>query len=183
MGILSRDNLMSILLNFKNKVLDKDTYKGSDDGIVKKADEAIDLVGVKQAPLFSVYMKDKNGDYGWKPFPISVSKDDLNNYSATILNAKSGTTYEIALKEDREFFDVICQVYKFIPGQDNLVKVIKTFNNMESANFDYNVGIISFENGMHINNMYKLDVSVNKDGLFESSEIDSSQFKDIYIIK
>lgn len=179
MSMLSINNLKEILHDFKLKVLDKDTYKGSDDGVVKKADEAINIAGVEQAPLFSIYMKDKYGDYGWKPFPVSVYKDDLNNYSATILDAKSGTTYQIQLREDREFYDIMCQVYKFIQGQQDTVQIIKTFNNTESANFEYDADKVSFENGMHIKNKYILDVTANSDGLFSTSIINKADFEEI----
>lgn len=160
--------------------LDKATYKGSADGIVKKADEAVNIAGAEQAPLFSVYMKDKYGSYGWKPFPVSISKDDLNNYSATILDAKANTTYEISLREDNEFCDLICQVYKYVEGESDLVQVIKNFNNTEAANFNYNPEMVSFENGMHIKNKYNIEVGSNADSLFESVVIDKTKFKEIY---
>lgn len=198
---ISNENLNSILVSFRDKILslfytkseidekikdtnpklflDKATYDKDNDNIVDISKEAKNIEGVHSAPLFSYYGKDKNGNIGFQEFPISVSKDDLNNYSATILDAKANNAYSIDLKDEKKDYALITQAYKFIEGGKDNVSIIKTFNNSESYNFIFNKDKISFENGMHIKNKYDLELSSNSDGLFESQVINKSDFLEI----
>ena len=90
MSIVSKNNLKDILNTFRQNVLDVSTYKGSEDGVVKKADLAKGIDGEETAELFSIYMKDENGNCGLRPFPLTTELNIQNVTPVIYNNIKEG---------------------------------------------------------------------------------------------
>lgn len=96
------------------------------------------------------------------------------------LNVKHGDVFD-ALTTEPDILTkkpVIVQCYKFVPGEADVIEIIKEFDNTEEENFVYNKDSVEFEDteGMKIIDHYKLNYKLNSDGLYESELIDKNEF-------
>jgi hypothetical protein len=190
------DNLKNVLAGFKTilsdlmdtkiadikvdttALMDKATYvANSDTSAVNKsiyANTAGEVNGLNTAPIFSVYGIDQDGNKGFYSFPVSSAQGDT--FSRNLLNVTAGTIYSIPLADEREYYDLICQAYEFVQSDQNVLSLLKTFDNTQNTNFDYSDDGISFTNGMQIKKEYPLSISTNSDNLFESEVITKSDY-------
>lgn len=190
---VSIENIKRILAGFKTNLLlimdkkiqdnkidvsllmDKKSFVSiNDTSSVNKSETAKELEGINTAPIFSIYGVDPDGNKGFYSFPVSSSSG--GNFTKTLLDVKANTRYSIALADERKYYDLICQVYKFIPGTEDSLQVVKAFDNTESYNFSYDNENVSFNGGMQINKVHPLDISTNIDGFFESEIINKTNY-------
>lgn len=115
---------------------------------------------------------------------IKASQDSkVNMWQKTTLNVTAGTPITYETDSDSSIDKVIVQCYKFVEGEDNVVKVLKEFNNSDEANFYHTEHVEFTQNDSsasiaRIKKEYKLTNTINDDGLYESEVID----KDDYVI-
>ena len=190
---ISIENIKSILLGFKTQLLsiidqkiednrtdatllmDKASYISTEDATsVNKSEVAKKLEGIDSAPLFSIYGIDPDGNKGFYSFPVTSNSG--GNFTKTILDATANEEQHIALADERRYYDLICQAYKFIPGEADTLEILKTFDNTEGYNFIYDDVNVTFTNGMQINKVHPLVVSTNSDGFFESEVINKTDY-------
>lgn len=100
-----------------------------------------------------------------------VSK--LNVTSNQIINAFST---ELNILSDKP---IVVQCYKYVEGANDIVEIIKVFDNTDAENFVYNKDSVAFDDteGMHIIDTYTLSVLLNSDGVYESEWIDTDAFE------
>lgn len=154
------------------------------------------------SPLINVYsetdseyileIKDKNGTIitpnlmGTKKAgdnsepPPSYGNSCINQ--STFLNISNGGTKEILINSQQG--KILLQAYKFIEGEQDIVKILKTFNNMESGNFNYNPENVLFNNpGMQIRDSYTLELCEYLDGLYISQQFNLNDYVSFYTPK
>lgn len=187
------ENLKAILAGFKTSLLsivdkkiadnktdisvlmDKESFVSKDDpSSVNKADISKKIEGIDSAPIFSVYGINQDGEKGFYSFPVSSASG--GNFTKTLMDVKSNTKYSIDLVDERKYYDLICQVFKFIPGEQDKLQIAKTFDNTSSYNFLYDKENVSFANGMQINKMHSLETTTNTDGFFESEVVNKADY-------
>lgn len=98
------------------------------------------------------------------------------------LNIKAGENITIDTGVDLNDKNCSIQCFKHEDGAQNVIKNIKEFNNTNKDNFYFNSENISFQNSMKINTTHKLESVLNGDGLYETSIIKKSNYKDIKYI-
>lgn len=193
MKAISKDNLSKTLLALKNiilsnvdskisdsssKLMDKETYASKDTAnavnVAISANSAKQLDGIETAPVFSVYGIDRDGNRGFYEFP--VASDNSGNFTKTLLDVKANTPYSIPLADERKYYDLICQGYKFIEGGQDQISLLKQFDNTQSYNFMYDNNNISFDGGMQIKKIHPLNITTNSDGFFETEVIKKSDY-------
>ena len=129
MSNVSINNLKEILNKFKDNVLDIKTYKGIEDGTVKKSELTVNIEGIDSAENFSLYMKDRYGNIGIKSFPslIDINIDDI---TPTIYkNMESGVGSIVSN------IDIDCKGKKLydIFDKNNTTLVTTSINNSTSS--------------------------------------------------
>lgn len=80
--------------------------------------------------------------------------------------------------------NAIVQLYKFIPGTQDIVEIIKDFDNTEKESFYYNPENVEFTGVMKIKDRYPLNFTYNStEGYYESEVINKSDFAELYGIE
>ena len=171
-----KQSTKELLTNINDKYLDKTTYDPDDDGLIDKTNVAKKVEGIEESPLFSVYGKSPDGIEGFYEFPIGKIDENTNKFQSVRQDAKANEVYTIDLINDNKLNDLIVQCYEFQKGEQDIVTTLREFNNTDKDNFYYNEDIITFDNGMKINNQYKLNSTLNSDGLYESEIINKSDY-------
>lgn len=101
----------------------------------------------------------------------------------SFLNLNANDTKYLNLNSETIFDKFIIQAYKFIPGETNIVETLKSFNNADASNFNYRDGIVEFtDNGMGIQDVYKLSLSKYNDKLYITEAFNKDDFVDINTI-
>lgn len=112
-----------------------------------------------------------------------IGKQPAKLIQSVRLNVLAGDTIEVGLYPSRPNHDVIVQCYKFEPGVDDVVGVIKDFNNADKANFYYDEDSVVFDGTMRQKTTFNYpltevgDVGIGK--MFMSEEIDKTKFKKV----
>lgn len=106
---------------------------------------------------------------------IAGQESMVNLWQKTALGVKEGNTISHITSEDNSVDKIVVQCYKFVPGDTNIVQVLKEFNNGDEENF-YHSENVEFNGVARIKDLYDLKVSLNADGFYESEEIDKSEF-------
>lgn len=146
-------------------------------GSVKEADTAAKIKSVELAQPLSYYGKNKEGEIGFHYFPITDNGSaGAGIEQRVILDAKMNQSYIVESKNDLSEGMAIVQAYKFVQGEQDVIKTVKAFNNSEKENFYYDESNISFnETGCAIRNEFDVDVTLN-DVLYETSFINKREF-------
>lgn len=107
---------------------------------------------------------------------------NLSLYQRTILNAKNGDVKYFETSNTSSVYKAVIQAFKFIEGEQNIEEIIKTYDNTDADNFNYNSNTVEFgDKGMRIKNTYELSYSAygeyfisepfNKDDFIELNSI------------
>lgn len=153
-------NKLTGLLSVKRKVLTRLQFD------LLRADDLID------EDMIYIITDDNNSSEENIPSPSGLIQK-------TFINKVANESFYINI--DKLSLDkAVIQLYKFIPGEENIVQTIKTFDNSESDSFFYNNDCIEFSKLMKIKDAYELDFDINTDGIYETDIIDKSNFVDLY---
>lgn len=106
---------------------------------------------------------------------IASQEGMVNLWQKTALGVTKGDTISHITSEDNSVDKLVVQCYKFVPGDTNIVQVLKEFNNGDEENF-YHSENVEFNGVARIKDVYDLKASLNTDGLYESEEINKSEF-------
>lgn len=126
---------------------------------------------------------DKNGSI---TTPNLRGDNSTGNYPGTIpsSNALQQNAYmnvsnndEKTIPIDSKLGKVIVQAYKYIDGEHNIVNILKTFNNEDSDNFNYNSENVAFDNsGMHLRDSYEIKLNGGDNGEWISEPFNLDDF-------
>jgi hypothetical protein len=115
---------------------------------------------------------------------ISGGGDSSNIHQLSFLNVRANDVKYLNLDVGNVFTKSLIQAYKFIPGQTNIVETLKSFNNADASNFNYNDENVEFTyNGMGIKDNYELTMSKYNDELYITESFNKNDFIDISIIE
>lgn len=98
---------------------------------------------------------------------INLSNSENYSHSITILNTTANNTHQISLNNESQC-DLIIQAWEFEEGQQDVVSIIKNFNNADKNNFYYNKDNISFDDKCKIKDSYELKSELNSEGFHET---------------
>lgn len=111
---------------------------------------------------------------------ISGGGDSSNIHQLSFLNVRTNDVKYLNLDVGNVFTKSLIQAYKFIPGQTNIVETLKSFNNADASNFNYNDENVEFTyNGMGIKDNYELTMSKYNDELYITEAFNKDDFTDI----
>lgn len=134
--------------------MDKKTYESDVNvGNVKKSDSSLKIEGVNSSNPLTYYGKDSSGKIGFHAFPVDANKDG-EVQQKVLLNVTNGSVHSIPTIGDITDGKSIIQAYKFVQGEQNVIRTIKEFNNGEEENFYCDKSNISFKNGCSINSEF-----------------------------
>lgn len=112
---------------------------------------------------------------------ISGGGDSSNIHQLSFLNVRANDVKYLNLDVGNVFTKSLIQAYKFIPGQTNIVETLKSFNNADASNFNYNDENVEFTyNGMGIKDTYELKRTKYNDELYITEAFNKDDF---YYIK
>lgn len=106
---------------------------------------------------------------------ITSQESTVNLWQKTALGVKEGDTISHITSENNSVDRLIVQCYKFVPGDTNVVQVLKEFNNGDKENF-YHSENVEFNGVARIKDSYDIQVVINKDGFYESEEINKNDY-------
>lgn len=106
---------------------------------------------------------------------VSGQENLVNMWQKTTLNAVTGTPIFYTTDDENSIDKILVQCYKFVPGEQNIVQVLKDFNNGDGENF-YHTDNVEFNGVARIKDSYTLNNIMNNDGLYESSVISKDEF-------
>ena len=150
-------------------------------GSVAKADKALEIDGVKQAHPLMYYGTDNNGNIGFHYIPFDKTNSNGQMEQRVILNAKANETYTIDSVNDLSDGKVLVQAYKFVQGEQNVIRTIKEFNNSNSENFYYDKTNILFNDGCSIRNTFEVNVSQNGQ-IYKTNTINKAEFSEFKFV-
>lgn len=115
---------------------------------------------------------DINNQLGLHYFPQNfATKTGLNQI--VTLSTKIGSIININVDGNTEKF--LIQVYKYIPGDNDIVEIVKEFNNTDKDNFIYTDNINYTNLSCKIKDLFYIN-SKFKNNLYFSDEFDPSEF-------
>ena len=110
----------------------------------------------------------------------SITTGEHQAYSGTFLNVVSGQICTVNIDSGSNLCEQIVQAWEFEEGLDDLITILKTFNNAEKDNFYYNSNEIEFTNSeCKVKDKYILNSNLNSDGFYESEIINKDDFVEI----
>lgn len=115
---------------------------------------------------------------------ISGGGDSSNIHQLSFLNVRTNDVKYLNLDVGNVFTKSLIQAYKFIPGQTNIVETLKSFNNADASNFNYNDENVEFtDKGMGIKDTYELKRTKYNDELYITEAFNKDDFVDISSIE
>lgn len=136
--------------------------------------------------ILNMLSQDIHGNLIFNGSTISGSSGSAGNVDI------SQNTFENVAANDIKYINInggslgdkfIGQAYKFIPGESNIVETLKSFNNDDASNFNFNDEIVEFtNNGMGIKDTYKLKRTKYNDELYITEAFNKDDFVDINTI-
>lgn len=145
-----------------------------------------DIYGEEGVHGFRYYnntLQVQNAEGDW--FDVILGGGDSSNiHQLSFLNVRANDVKYLNLDVGNVFTKSLIQAYKFIPGQTNIVETLKSFNNADASNFNYNDENVEFTyNGMGIKDNYELTMSKYNDELYITESFNKNDFIDISIIE
>lgn len=135
--------------------------------------------GVHGMRYFNGTLQVQNAEGDWFDV-ISGGGDSSNIHQLSFLNVRTNDVKYLNLDVGNVFTKSLIQAYKFIPGQTNIVETLKSFNNADASNFNYNDENVEFtDKGMGIKDTYKLTMSKYNDELYITEAFNKDDFVDI----
>ena len=119
---------------------------------------------------------DINGNYGAYFLPISKESKNSGIYQMTLLNPPINSVQSLESRIDLNDCEIFVQAYKFVAGEQDIVSILKEFNNGNQLNFNYNTENLTFtDDGCKITNEYSIELTQEND-YYVSHEIDIDSF-------
>lgn len=185
-SLISNDKSITINSNGDSKVnisvdtttlMRKAEYASDiNEGYVKKADEAKMVEALKNAQPGMYLGTDINGNYGAYFLPISKESKNSGIYQMTLLNPPINSVQSLESRIDLNDCEIFVQAYKFVAGEQDIVSILKEFNNGNQLNFNYNTENLTFtDDGCKITNEYSIELTQEND-YYVSHEIDIDSF-------
>lgn len=116
----------------------------------------------------------------------SSSSNVINMHQKIILDAVNGNTKYLS-NDGNKIENVFVQAYKFVEGDTSVVEVLKSFDNTEEENFNFNSDNTEFNDteGMKIQDTYVYSglEEYTTGGLYITEPINLDEFKEIDTIK
>ena len=85
---------------------------------------------------------------------------NLTLYQRTMLNVTNGDVKYFETSNTSSIYKAVIQPFKFVEGEQNIEEIIKTYDNTDADNFNYNSNTVEFgDNGMKIKDCYTLTYS------------------------
>ena len=110
---------------------------------------------------------------------IGYARDE-SLVQVTKLNVNAGDPISVNSDVDLTDGKVIDSCLKFVEGEENVVKVLKSFDNTQENSFYYNKDEVEFIEGMSIKKSHIENSTLNSDGFYE---IDLSKYIEINSIR
>ena len=158
--------------------LDKDTYMSEiNEGNIKSADVANSIKGVELAKPYQFFGVDATGEAKFQYLPIQGDGQVTqgNFEQREIVDAKANKIYEIGSLNGLGEGKIFAQAYTEIEGQQNMVDIIKEFNNEHKDSFYYGNNV-EFDEGVKIKTRYNYQLSKNSDNFYETQIIKKDDF-------
>ena len=89
----------------------------------------------------------------------------------TKLNVKSNEPISVNSEVDLTDGKVIESCFKFVEGEQNIVRILKTFDNTQSESFYYDKDKIDFSDGMSIKKAYEINSKITAENYYETDII------------
>ena len=160
---------------------DSDTMKKSEyasevnEGSVKKADEAKIIESIKNAQPGMYYGTNQDGEVGVYRLPFSKDTKQNGIYQMVLLNPSVNSPQIVESIFDLNECKIFIQAYKFVAGEQDIVAILKEFNNGNKDSFYYNEENVEFSDGMKIKNQYTI-LSLLNGEVYESEVINKTDF-------
>ena len=174
----------NITVNINTEALMKREEYASEanEGYVKKSEETKMVEALKGAQPGMYLGTDSNGNYGAYRLPFSEESKDKGIYQMVLLNPPVNSPQSVDSMIDLKDCKVFIQAFKFVTGDQDVIAILKEFNNRNKDSFYYDEEYVEFENGMSINRNFIYELSSVKD-FYESDEISKSDFVDRIEVK
>lgn len=166
-GSLTNASTQVELSTVNNKLLHSDTH----------------IYAVGEYVTLTVREKYRTEKYCTKDFVKDLIGGDSNIHQLSFLDVKTNDVKYLDLEVGNVFTKSLIQAFKFIPGESNIVETLKSFNNADASNFNFNDEIVEFtDKGMGIKDTYKLNRTKYDDGLYITEAFNKDDFVDINTI-
>jgi hypothetical protein len=116
--------------------------------------------------------KINNSEGGW-------GTGSANVLQKTFLNVNANDILTFNSPENATFNKAIVQAYKFVAGVQDIIEVLKTFNNTEELSFNFS-NKVEFNGAMRIKDNNLLPMALNSDGVYETAIINKNDYLDLY---
>ena len=162
----------TMLSGLGNGNMKQEIYDTNNNGIV---DLAENINGIQSSSPLTYYGKNSDGEIGFHYFPINKDETD-GIYQRVKLKALANQSFEVDLLKNRPKNDILIQVLEFKPGQQNITKVLKEFNNGDELNFVFNEENVIFDGKAKIKDKYDIN-SIKSESECESELISTSDYE------
>ena len=167
-GSLTNASTQVELSTVNNKLLNSDTHTYA-------VGEYVTLVAAN-----TVKEKYRTEKYCTKDFVKDLIGGDSNVHQLSFLDVKTNDVKYLDLEAGNVFTKSLIQAFKFIPGKTNIVETLKSFNNADASNFNFNDEIVEFtDEGMGIKDTYELNRTKYNDELYITEAFNKDDFVDI----
>lgn len=97
-------------------------------------------------------------------------------FQSVKLDVKAGQKYKTTLPIDKRNNDIMVQCFKFIPGETDIVEILKDFNLNDDLDFIFNKKNIIFDGSLKIKDEFEYKSTLNENGIYETETIDKNVF-------
>lgn len=170
------DGNVTVNINTEALMKKSDYASEANEGYVKKADEAKMVEALKNAQPNMYYGTNQDGEVGVYRLPFSEESQDKGIYQMVLLNPPVNSPQSVESMVDLQECKVFAQAYKFVTGEQDVIGILKEFNNANKDSFYYNENTVRFGEDMAIKNNH-VYASTKIGDLYETEEI----LKDEYI--
>ena len=147
----------------------------TNEGSVKKADEAKIIESIKNAQPGMYYGTNQDGEVGVYRLPFSKDTKQSGIYQMVLLNPPANSPQVVESIFDLNECKIFIQAYKFVAGEQDIVAILKEFNNGNKDSFYYDEENVEFDDGMKIKNQYTI-LSLLNGEMYESEVINKADF-------
>ena len=166
---------LKISINTEALMKKEDYVSEDNEEYVKKANEAKSIEGLKNAQPGMYYGTNQNGEVGIYRIPFSEESQEKGIYQMILLNPPKDSPHSLESSIKLDDCKIFIQAFKFVEGEQDIIAILKEFNNGNKDSFFYNEENVEFNDGMRIKNNH-VYTSTNVEDLYESEEIDKTKF-------
>ena len=169
-SLIAGDNIELTKDSDTNTVTIKSTGGSNEDSHSNR--EVLDLLSTDGKDLF---FNGKNVQ--------SITTGEHQAYSGTFLDVVSGQICTVNIDSGSNLCEQIVQAWEFEEGSQDVITVLKTFDNREVNNFYYNKENVEFnDNECKIKDSYKLNTTLNSNTKLYETKLDKAEFMKLYKI-